>query len=105
MKKILLTGLLISLTLNAMPAMCSWYTDISGMQNPNNELRLLDQQRFRNEEYNEFRDMKQVKERRNKKIELEQQMKQVEQRRPSAGNSQNINLYRENGRLILKQID
>ena len=114
MKKILLLGLIVGFGLSAcaadfaggsMPGFGNAYSDITGLQNPNSELKLLEQQRFRKEEYNEFQDMKQVKEKRNKKIELEQQMKQVDQNRPTYGGTQGINLYRENGRLILKQID
>jgi len=43
--------------------------DIGGMQNTDSQLKLLEQQRFRQEEYDDFKDMKDVKAKRNQKIE------------------------------------
>ena len=112
MKKILFIALCTSIGLGAMSAdiagplpsgFGSAYTDISGMQSPESQLRLLEQQKFRHEEYNEFDDMKQVKEARNKKIELEQQYQQTTNKRPAYTNTNNINFVNENGKIILKQ--
>ena len=115
MKKILLATILIGFGIAAhaadmagglMPGFSSAYTDMTGIQNPNSELRLLQQHRFRQEEYNEFQDMKQVKEARNRKIRLEQKMQNGgQQMRPVNTYSNDVNFVRENGKIILKRID
>ena len=74
----------------------------AGMQNPNQELRLLDQNRFRRDEYNEFDDMKTVKEKRNKKIEVEQKLKEQAQKQPQRSQGSDVQFYMENGQLKLK---
>ena len=103
MKKILLTALIATFGLTAYsadfasggnPGFGAVYGDFSGMQNPNSELNLLREHQFRQEEYNEFDDMKQVKAKRNKKIELEQQMNNM-QKRQSYPSSNNIEIIRE----------
>lgn len=82
------------------PAMGNLLNDVGTMQNTNAELKLMQEQRFRQEEYNEFQDMKQVKAARNKKIELEQE---ATQQRPRTYTN-DVEFVRENGRLILKPI-
>ena len=114
MKKILFATLLVTafglsaysadFASGSMQGFGSAYGDISGMQNPNSQLKLLEEQKFRQEEYNEFEDMKQVKARRNKKIELEQQLNET-RTQPAYTNPQKIEFVRENGKLILRQVD
>jgi len=116
MKKILLTTLLICFGLSAAqaadyaggslpPGFGPAYADMTGLQNTNSQLELLEQQNFRRTEYNEFQDMKQVKAARNKKIELEQQMEKIDKSRPIYDGNSNLNFVRENGKLMLKRID
>ena len=83
--------------------------DVGSMQNTNSQLKLMQQQRFRQEEYNEFQDMKAVKNARNEKLKLDEEYEQIK-----AQQSQNRNIFnspsdmgfvRENGTLMLKRID
>lgn len=105
MKKYLVMALLIGLGLSAsandipMP-IGNLLNDVGTMQNTDAQLKLMEEQRFRQEEYNEFQDMKKVKEARNKRLELEQQMPQ---QRPAAYNS-DVEFVRENGKLILRSV-
>lgn len=105
MKRILTLTLLLGFGLTAGAAdmgmpLGNLMNDVGTMQNTNSQLQLMEQQRFRQEEYNEFQDMKKVKEARNKKLDLEQQMPQ---QRPATYNS-DVEFVRENGRLILRSV-
>lgn len=77
-------------------------SDVGRLQNPTQDLKLLEQDRFRKNEYNEFDDMKAVKEKRNKKLEYEQKLQEPE--KPRVQNSSDVRLYMENGQLKLKSI-
>lgn len=77
--------------------------DVGGMQNTNSQLKLLEQQNFRREEYNEFKDMKQVKEERNKKLEYEKKLE--EQTKPSVIPSQNVDFVNDNGQIKIKSVE
>lgn len=79
----------------------SAFTDFAGMQNPMNQFNLMEQQRFRQEEYNEFKDMKQQKEEKNKKIELQNEYKQ-ETKLPQI--NQDVNFIKENGQIRIMPI-
>lgn len=79
----------------------STFTDFAGMQNPMNQFNLMEQQRFRQEEYNEFKDMKQQKEEKNKKIELQNEYKQETKLPPT---NQNVNFIKENGQVRIMPI-
>ena len=105
MKKYLVLAVLLGFGLSVsandigMP-MGTLMNDVGAMQNTNAELKLMQQDRFRQEEYNEFQDMKKVKEARNRKLELEQQMPQQK----SATYNNDVEFVRENGKLILRSV-
>ena len=105
MKKLLILSLLLGVGLCAgandipMPV-GNLINDIGNMQNPNSQLKLLEEQKFRQEEYNEFKDMKEVKAKRNKQLELEQEAKQQVRTY-----NDDVQFIQENGRLMLKRID
>ena len=108
MKKILILSLAIlagALTVSAAnlsdTLISSTLTDFAGMQNPMNQFNLMEQQRFRQEEYNEFKDMKQQKEEKNKKIELQNEYKQETKVPPT---NQNVNFINENGQIKIMPI-
>lgn len=108
MKKILILSLAIlagALTVSAANLsdnlISSAFTDFAGMQNPTNQFNLMEQQRFRQEEYNEFKDMKQQKEEKNKKIELQNEYKQETKVPPT---NQNVNFINENGQIKIMPI-
>lgn len=105
MKKVLILTLLLGFGLSSMaydvgPQMGTLLNDVGAMQNTNAELKLMQQERFRQEEYNEFQDMKKVKEARNKKLDLEQQMPQQK----PATYTNDVEFVNENGRLILRPV-
>lgn len=75
---------------------------VNGLQNTDSQMRLIEQQRFRQEEYNEFKDMKQQKEERNKEIDLEEKFN--EQQKQTQKYTPEVNLIRENGQLKLKPV-
>ena len=105
MKKYLILAMLfgfgLSVSANDIPMpVGTLMNDVGTMQNTNAELKLMEQERFRQEEYNEFQDMKKVKEARNKRLELEQQMPQ---QRPAAYNN-DVEFVRENGKLIIRSV-
>lgn len=77
-------------------------SDVGRLQNPNQDLKLLEEERFRKTEYNEFDDMKAVKEKRNKKLEYEQKLQ--EPSKPSVPASSDVQLYLENGQMKLKSV-
>ena len=77
-------------------------SDVGRLQNPYQDLKLLEQDRFRKTEYNEFDDMKTVKEKRNNKLKYEQKLQ--EPARPTTPQSSNVQLYMENGQLKLKSV-
>lgn len=89
------------------PGMGGLINDFGYMQNSDAQFKLLQEDMFRKEEYNEFQDMKQVKEARNKKIQLEQQYQDVQHQQRGAvpTYNQDINFVNENGRMMLKRID
>lgn len=111
MKKILTLTMLLGLGANVFAAdipmsVGNFVNDVTTMQNPYNQLQLLEEQRFRSEEYNEFNDMKAVKEARNKKIELEQEYNAVQQqqRQQSLFNTNDrVEIIRENGQIKIKR--
>ncbi len=111
MKKILLLTMLLGISASVFAAdipmsVGNFVNDVSTMQNPYNQLKLLEEQRFRSEEYNEFNDMKAVKEARNKKIELEQEYNAVQQqqRQQSLFNTNDrVEIIRENGQIKIKR--
>ncbi len=80
------------------PSVGGLVNDVGYMQNTDSQLRLLQEDRFRKEEYNEFQDMKQVKEARNKRVKLEQEYQNVQRQQQGA-----INTYNQD--LMLKRID
>ena len=84
------------------PIISTFSHDNAGMQNPYQELRLLEQNKFRKTEYNEFDDMKTVKEKRNNKLKYEQKLQ--EPARPTTPQSSDVQLYMENGQLKLKSV-
>ncbi len=76
---------------------------VGGLQNTDFQMRLMDQQRFRQEEYDEYKDMQQQKEERNQKINLQQKFEQ-QQKATTPTYTPDVNLIRENGELKLKSI-
>ena len=114
MKKILVLSILLSFGICAYAedfgSVGGLMNDIGGMQNPYSQLKLLEEQKFRQEEYNDFQDMKDVKAKRNQKIELEQEYAQIQQQQKQQrslfnNTDNNIEFKRENGQLMLKRID
>ncbi len=112
MKKILILTMLLGMSASVFAAdipmsVGNFVNDVSTMQNPYNQLQLLEEQRFRNEEYNEFNDMKAVKEARNKKINLENEYNQIQQQqrqqRSLFNGNDNVEIIRENGQLKIKR--
>lgn len=98
MKKFLLAGVLFSVL-----SLSAGAIDFGVMQSSNNpQLRLLQQQEFRKEEYNEFKDMKEVKENRNKKLEYEQRIKNPKKPLDLDRDVQFIN---ENGQVKIQRVD
>lgn len=73
-----------------------------GMQSPENQFKLMEQQRFRQEEYNEFKDMKTQKEERNKKINLQ---KQLEETHTVPSYNQDVDIIQENNELKIKKLE
>lgn len=72
--------------------------EIGNMQNLNSQMRLIDQQRFRQEEYNDYKDsIQDIKAKRNQEY-IQSQGKNI----PSYNTNQNIDFVNENGRIILK---
>lgn len=101
MKKILLLSILlmgIGLTADAVEVVLP--PSVGGLQSPNSQMRLLEQQQFRKEEYNEFKDMKQQKEEKNKKLNLQENFNPETQIKP-VNQSSEVNLIKENGQLKL----
>jgi len=75
--------------------------EIGNMQNTSNEIRLMEQQKFRQEEYNDYNDnLQEIKAQRTKQYHQYQ-----DQKAKLYSPSQNIDFVRENGRIILKQVD
>lgn len=76
--------------------------EIGNMQNTNSQMRLMNEQRFRQEEYNDYKNdnIKEVQAQRAKQYQQYQEEKQK-----LYSPSQNIDFVRENGRLILKSTD
>ncbi|MEE3349147.1 MAG: hypothetical protein VZR09_03825 [Candidatus Gastranaerophilaceae bacterium] len=112
MKKIAILSVILTFGLGAYamdipPSVGQLINDVGNMQNTESQLKLLQEDRFRKEEYNEFKDMKQVKEARNKKIQLEQNYREIQNQQQSQinGYNQDINFVKENGRIILKRVD
>ena len=108
-KNIILTLLILlgsTITVNAVEFNAMPYgtpqTDFGGMQSPQSQFKLLEEQRFRREEYNEFKDMKQQKDERNKKINLQQQL---EETNTVPDYKQDVNLIQENGEIKIKSED
>jgi len=104
MKKILiLTAIILGTTLSASAMDIVMPPSVGGLQSPDSQMRLMEQQRFRQEEYNEFKDMKQQKEERNKKLNLQEKFDRQNQVKP-VSQPQEVNLIRENGQLKLVPI-
>ena len=76
--------------------------EIGNMQNTNSQMRLMNEQRFRQEEYNDYKNdnIKEVQAQRAKQYQQYQEEKQK-----LYSPSQNLGIVRENGRLILKSTD
>ena len=76
--------------------------EIGNMQNTNSQMRLMNEQRFRQEEYNDYKNdnIKEVQAQRAKQYQQYQEEKQK-----LYSPSQNLDIVRENGRLILKSTD
>ena len=99
---LILTGTISASAANLKPLLISsTFTDFAGLQNPTNQFNLMEQQRFRQEEYNEFKDMKQQKEARNEKIRLQNAPKQ-ETTLPAP--NQNVNFINENGQIKIMPV-
>ena len=77
-------------------------SDVGRLQNPYQDLKLLEQDRFRKTEYNEFDDMKTVKEKRNNKLKYEQKLQAPA--RTTTPQSSDVQFYMENGQLKLKSV-
>ncbi len=112
MKKIVILSMVIGLGLSANAMDYSapiggLINDVGGMQNTDAQLKLLEQDYFRKHEYNEFQDMKEVKDARNKKIMLEQDYNNVQREQQYRSNfyHQDVDFVRENGKLMIKRID
>lgn len=76
--------------------------EIGNMQNTNSQMRLMNQQRFRQEEYNDYKNDN-LKETREKKAQEYKQYEEQKQKLYSP--SQNIDFVKENGHIILKSTD
>ena len=75
--------------------------EIGNMQNTSSQIRLMEQQKFRQQEYNDYQDnLQEVKAER-----ARQYKKYQEQKTKLYSPSQNIDFVNENGRIILKSID
>ena len=75
--------------------------EIGNMQNTSGQIRLMEQQKFRQEEYNDYQDnLKEVKAQRVKQYQQYQ-----EQKKRLYSPSQNIDFVKENGHIILKSIN
>lgn len=105
MKKFILTAFIIVFTAGIVsaagfdaPPITPLGNEIGNMQNTNNQMRLMNQQRFRQEEYNDYKDnMQTVKSKR------AQEYKQYQEEKEKLYSpSQNIDFVNENGRIILK---
>ena len=75
--------------------------ELGNMQNTSSQIRLMEQQKFRQEEYNDYNDnLQEVKAQRARQYQQYQ-----EQKKRLYSPSQNIDFVIENGRIILKSIN
>ena len=108
MKKLVLTVAVLSMAAGVAGAAGMDYApllpignEIGNMQNTSSQIRLMEQQKFRQEEYNDYNDnLQEVKAKRAKQYQQYQ-----EEKKRLYSPSQNLNFVRENGRIILKSID
>lgn len=104
MKKILLTAILFcGITLGANAAGMELPPSIGGIQGTEFQMKLMEQQRFRQEEYNEYKDMKTQKEERNKKLNLQKNFDQTQQIKP-INQPPEVDIIKENGQIKLVPI-
>lgn len=108
MKKIILTAVLLATSvgiasaagIDVIPALPIG-NELGNMQNTSSQIRLMEQQKFRQEEYNDYNDnLQEVKAQRARQYQQYQ-----EQKKRLYSPSQNIDFVNENGRIILKSID
>ncbi len=106
MKKILILSILLmgstALAIDVSMPVGTMLNDLGGMQNTNSQLKLMEQQNFRRQEYNEFDDMKQVKEERNKKLEYE---KKLEERAQTPVQQPNVDFVNDNGQIKIQKVE
>lgn len=103
MKKfIVLSSLMLGVSAGAYAADIVLPPSVGGLQSPQSQMQLIEQQRFRQEEYDEFKDMKQQKEAKNQKLNLEESFK--EQQTQSPQYTPDVNLIEKNGQLILSPV-
>lgn len=108
MKKLILTVAVLSITAGVAGAVGMDLTpiqaignEIGNMQNTSSQIRLMEQQKFRQEEYNDYNDnLQEVKANRAKQYQQYQ-----DEKKRLYSPSQNLNFVKENGRIILKSID
>ena len=77
---------------------------VGGIQNTDFQMRLMEEQRFRQEEYNEYKEMQPQKEERNRKLNLQEKFEQNKEAQTPKYTPE-VNLIRENGQLKLKSIE
>ncbi len=101
MKKIFLTAMLLcGITVSTNAAGVELPPSIGGIQGTEFQMKLMEQQRFRREEYNEYKDMKTQKEERNKKLNLQKNFSETQQIKP-VNQPPEVNIIKENGQIKL----
>lgn len=98
---ILLTAGLASAIGFDVPPTIQMGNEIGNMQNTNNQMRLIEQQRFRKDEYNDYKEDN-IQEVKAKKAREYKQYQGVNEKIYTP--NQNMDFVNENGRIILKSI-
>ena len=106
MKKFIMSALVLTMTSGIAMAydpapLMPLVNEIGTMQNTNSQMKLWQEQQFRQQEYNEYKDdIQEAKARRARQYQQYQ-----EEKKKLYSPSQNLNFVRENGHLILKSVD
>ncbi len=103
-KAIILSCILLSGIMSAKAAEVYLPPSLGGIQDTGFQMRLMEEQRFRQDEYNEYKEMQPQKEERNRKLNLQEKFEKDSQSQTPAY-TPDVNLIRENGQLKLKSIE